>query len=119
MPKRKNPPTGELEQRYPWGLYAGGSAICPDGKVRRLKWISETPDTFFSIPASITVKNVSVSGYVTTAESPNGNRLILFRPYDRPNADKVFPKKPFITEWSLEWAARYPSSPAVSSMERF
>ena len=50
---------------YPWGLYRSGRAICSDGKVRTLKRISSTADTWFSIPASVRVNGRTVSGYIT------------------------------------------------------
>lgn len=55
----------DLRVRYPWGLYEGGHAMCSDGKVRSLKRISQTADTFFSVPASVVVGGRTVSGYVT------------------------------------------------------
>lgn len=60
-----------LTQSFPWGLYVGGKALCSDGKVRTLKRISETADTFFSVPAAVTVKGRTVAGYVTV-ESIDG-----------------------------------------------
>lgn len=54
-----------LEQSYPWGLYVSGKAICSDGRVRKLKRISETADTFFSVPAAITVQGKTVSGFIS------------------------------------------------------
>lgn len=54
-----------LRVSYPWGWNVSGAAICSDGKVRKLKRIAETADTFFSIPASVTVDGRTVAGYVT------------------------------------------------------
>ena len=54
-----------LEVLYPFGQYVGGKAMCSDGKVRKLIRISETADTFFSIPAAVKVGNKKVSGFVT------------------------------------------------------
>lgn len=54
-----------LSIMYPWGFYHGGRAMCSDGKVRTLKRISETADTFFSVRAAVVVDNKTVSGYVT------------------------------------------------------
>jgi hypothetical protein len=54
-----------LTMSNPWGLHRGGRAICSDGKVRSLKRIAETADTFFSIPAAVTVNGRTVAGYVT------------------------------------------------------
>lgn len=54
-----------LEVLYPFGQYIGGKAMCSDGKVRKLIRISETADTFFSVPAAVKVGTKKVSGYVT------------------------------------------------------
>lgn len=58
-----------------WDVYAGGSAMCADGIVRRLKRIAITADTFFSIPAAVSVRGRTVSGYVsiTDLSDANGN----------------------------------------------
>lgn len=53
-----------LDSSMPFGLYVGGAAMCSDGKVRKLARISQTADTFFSIPAAVRVKGRYVSGYV-------------------------------------------------------
>lgn len=54
-----------LDVSMPFGGYVGGRALCSDGKVRALKRISETADTFFSIPAQVRVEGKTVTGYVT------------------------------------------------------
>lgn len=54
-----------LVQECPWGWYHGGRAMCSDGRVRALKRIAPTADTFFSVPAAVTVGGRTVSGYVT------------------------------------------------------
>lgn len=61
----------ELVQLSPWGTYVGGRAQCADGVVRKLKRISSTADTFYSVPASVTVNGRTVAGYVTL-ETVNG-----------------------------------------------
>lgn len=48
-----------------WRNYTGGAALCSDGQVRKLARISTGADTFFSIPAAVVVKGVTVAGYVT------------------------------------------------------
>lgn len=55
-----------------WDLYTGGAAMCADGIVRTLKRIAITPDTFYSIPAAVSVRGRTVSGYVSvdTANDP-------------------------------------------------
>jgi hypothetical protein len=39
-------------------------AICPDGKIRVV--LAGIPDTYFSIPAHVTINGHYTSGYVTT-----------------------------------------------------
>lgn len=53
-----------LQYTVPFGLYVGAAALCPDGKVRKVKRIASTPDTYFSIPASVTYKGKTVAGYL-------------------------------------------------------
>jgi hypothetical protein len=63
---RRNYANGtHLTMRYPFGTYVAGAALCSDGRVRALKRISECADTFFSVPASVTVNGRTVSGYVS------------------------------------------------------
>jgi hypothetical protein len=50
-----------------WGVYQSGAAICPDGKVRKLKRIAPHADTFFSVPAAVTCKGRTVTGFVMTS----------------------------------------------------
>lgn len=68
-----------VSQTYPWGLYAriGHRVLCSDGKIRSAR-LAPTPDTFFSIPASVCVRGKWVSGYVTSGEV-NGERVYSFR----------------------------------------
>lgn len=54
-----------LTTSNPWGLIISARVLCPDGKVRQVKRISQTADTFFSIPAAVTYKGKTVAGYVT------------------------------------------------------
>jgi hypothetical protein len=70
---------------YPWSVYRGGRVLCSDGKVRALKRIALTADTYFSVPAAVTVNGKTVSGYVTidsvysvSAERYNDQRVALF-----------------------------------------
>lgn len=71
-----------LVQSYPWGLYIGGAALCSDNVVRKLKRIAQTADTYFSVPASVTVKGKTVVGYITVDDD-----VVEFRAYqNRKNA---------------------------------
>jgi hypothetical protein len=48
-----------------WGsLKAVGKAICEDG-TQRFATVTAEPDTFFSIPARVSVKGTTVRGYLT------------------------------------------------------
>lgn len=76
----------------PWGLYLGGSARCPDGKVRRLKRISTTADTYSTVPAAVQARGKTVSGYVTVVEDSDGERVIEFVPYSNGKNANVFGK---------------------------
>lgn len=77
-----------LTVEYPFATYVAGRAMCPDGKVRNLKRISLCADTFFSIPASVTVKGKTVAGYVT-----DNDGTICFVPFEYCKNHVVFPDK--------------------------
>lgn len=61
----------------PWGFYIAGRTVCSDGKVRALKRISATADTFFSVPAAVTVQGKTVSGYITM-DTLNDERSVVY-----------------------------------------
>lgn len=50
---------------YPWGTYVTARVLCSDGRVRKVSRISQTADTFFSVPCAVKVKGRTVSGYLT------------------------------------------------------
>ena len=78
----------------PWQIpVAVKQCLCPDGKRRRARITGEA-DTYFSIPASVTVrvpecdeegrsrtKAVTVSGFVTGREGEAGEQDYEFIPY--------------------------------------
>jgi hypothetical protein len=77
----------ELVSTCPWGFYVTGRALCPDGKVRTLKRIAETADTYWTVPASITYRGRTVSGYVTVRSrsgsdvaTPDDPAVVRFHP---------------------------------------
>lgn len=55
-----------IDSVNPFGLYVGARVMCSDGVTRNVKRIAQTADTFFSVPAAVSVNGKTVSGYVTT-----------------------------------------------------
>lgn len=95
--KRKYEKGTYIISRNPWGIYVSAAAICPDGILRKVKRISITSDTFFSIPASVAFKGKTIAGYLTF-ESDSGlstdeNQYISFRPYLNGKNGKLFSEK--------------------------
>lgn len=90
-----------LDVTMPFSLFCAGGVMCSDGKVRNLKRISETADTFFSIPAAVNVtvegRSRTVAGYVTiecasgsSVETPDDPTVAKFIAYQyRANADAL------------------------------
>lgn len=70
-----------LDMRYPFGFFVGGAALCSDGKVRKLKRISDTADTYFSVPASVNVGKRTVSGYITVETLNDDTAMVYFIAY--------------------------------------
>jgi len=57
-----------------WDVFTGGRAECADGKVRALKRIAATADTYFSVPAAVEVHGKTVTGYVSV-ETVSGSSV--------------------------------------------
>lgn len=93
----------------PWGIYLGGATLCPDGKVRKLKRIAQTADTFFSVPASVTYKGKTIAGYITISDCLKTDRsYVNFVPYEYRKNGKLFLQGVhFISLVDFEWAAKY------------
>lgn len=71
--------------------FVAGRALCPDGKIRQLKRISISADTFFSIPASVTVRGKTVAGFVSTNTLNDSTSVVKFTPYKyRKNANAFY-----------------------------
>lgn len=49
----------------PWSMNAHARILCSDGRVRKTKRMSVVADSLFSIPASVSVKGKTVTGYIT------------------------------------------------------
>lgn len=86
-----------LKTQMPWSTFVGGRALCPDGKVRNLKRIAITSDTFFSVPASVTVAGKTVAGYVTvqtlegwSTPTDSDPAVVKFIPYQYRKNGNVF-----------------------------
>ena len=88
-----------ISKSQPWGLFAryGHRVLCSDGVIRACRMAS-TPDTFFSIPASIKINNKTVSGYVTTREQFN-QVVYCFRQHSIHN-DKL-------PNWPEDWSDKF------------
>lgn len=67
----------------PWGLCLrnGHRLLCADGVIRAAS-MSQTADTFFSLPASIRVNGKTVTGYCATAQNYQGQAVYTFRHHD-------------------------------------
>lgn len=74
-------------KQYPFGWYLGGAALCSDGKVRKIKRISETADTWFSIPASIRVNGRTVAGYISIDDG-----VVKFHQYNNRKNSHLLPQ---------------------------
>jgi hypothetical protein len=96
-----------VEQSYPWGYYHAARVICSDGITRNVKRIAATPDTFFSIPAAVTVAGRTVSGYVTfetrdgfstdTPDDPTVAKFIAYQYGKNADALPAGPHRPEVT----------------------
>ena len=66
-----------LEHYGPWGIPCKARVLCSDG-IYRIARTAQTADTWFSLPARVTVKGKTVSGYVTSED----NELVDYRATD-------------------------------------
>jgi hypothetical protein len=77
-----------VSRSYPWGLHPrnGHRLLCADGVIRAAE-LSETADTFFSIPASIRINGKRVSGYASTEKDSTWKTEVwVFRHHTNQNA---------------------------------
>lgn len=63
-----------ITSAYPYGTYITARVMCSDGRVRTVKRIADTADTFFSVPCAVTVSGRTVTGYLTV-EARSGSSL--------------------------------------------
>ncbi len=67
MPERRNYARKTWTETYrPWGIFTRARALCPDGRLRVVK-LRITADTYFSVPARLSYKGKSVTGYISWA----------------------------------------------------
>jgi hypothetical protein len=52
------------EQCLPWGTFTRARAICPDG-IARVVRLEACADTFFSVPARLSYRGKTVSGFIS------------------------------------------------------
>jgi hypothetical protein len=55
--------------QMPWSVFVSARLMCSDGVVRSTARLSQTADTFFSVPCAVKVKGRTVSGYMTFTET--------------------------------------------------
>jgi len=85
-----------VTQEVPYGLFTryGHRVLCSDGKIRACR-MESTPDTYFSIPAVLKIKNKSITGHVTTREH-NNETVYCF--YHHIKYNDILPI------WSVDWS---------------
>lgn len=89
MPSKTDFANGtSITRSYPWGLNVAAMVQCPDGIVRKCKRIAACADTFFSTPASVTVRGRTVAGFITletrsgmSTATPDDPAVLRFFPY--------------------------------------
>lgn len=79
-----------ITQSYPFGIYVSAYALCPDGRVRKVKRIAQTADSFFSIPASIKYKGKTVAGHLYFSNDITSPAAVMFAPYSYRKHGKIF-----------------------------
>jgi len=89
MMKREYAQGTSLVTSGPWDDYTAATALCPDGKVRKVKRIATTGDTYFSIPASVTVKGKTIAGFLMVDGDPT---TVRFVPYTYRKNHNMFAK---------------------------
>lgn len=97
----------------PFGTYVTARVMCADGRVRTVKRIADTADTFFSVPCAVTVFGRTVTGYLTveacsgssvaTANDPAVAKFVAYE-YGR-NADALP---------AGAWCSDKPAAPSVA-----
>jgi hypothetical protein len=85
---------GKMHTRGMWGIaYKATDVLCVDGKRRTVR-ITAHPDTYFSIPGSVSVKGKTVSGFVTGFENSDGVGDLEFIAYEYRKNGALLPGMP-------------------------
>ena len=79
-----------ITQSYPFGIYVSAYALCPDGRVRKVKRIAQTADSFCTIPASIKYKGKTVAGHLYFSNDITSPAAVMFAPYSYRKHGKIF-----------------------------
>lgn len=68
-----------------WGVFTSAKVLCSDGIVRKVKRISMTEDTMFSVPCAVTVDGRTVTGFLSletlsglSTESDSDEKVVKF-----------------------------------------
>jgi len=77
-----------ITRTMPWGLNLkhGHRLLCADGVIRAAR-LAESPDTFFSTPASIRIKGRTITGYMSVegidqlSTCDRSQTVFAFRPH--------------------------------------
>ncbi len=87
-PQVGHPHLTRLSTHPPWNTFvrAGTRLLCPDGVVRAPSFLASVPDTFFSVPAGITLFGVYMRGYATSNDAGD----YTFRPLNEDAQSKSF-----------------------------
>ena len=70
----KTKETGFVTNGNAWGHPHAAYALCLDGKVRKVR-LNQAADTWFSWPGMVTIKGVTVRGFITGTD--NGLEFML------------------------------------------
>lgn len=79
-----------LETAGPWSVNVNAAVECPDKIIRKVKRIAIVADTYFSIPAAVSYKGKTISGFITGGESDNPE--YRFIPYKYLKNGDIFTK---------------------------
>jgi hypothetical protein len=65
--------------------------LCTDGRIRTARRLAESPNTYFSLPATVTAYGKTVTGYISSDEDPAGKVWYTFTAYSYRKNGSVLP----------------------------